>query len=278
MTRAHRSTLKGVHALAVVIITLIVIGIPLWLVLITSAKSDGEAQSPDLTLPHTFQLVQNYTQAITDGDVVGGLLGSLLVTIPAVIGVLVLGSAASWVLARRTSRLNAVLYSIGISGIVLPPAVITIVLTLKNIGLNGTAVGMIGVYMGMFMATVIFFVTGFVRSIPVELEEAARIDGAKPLQVYVRIILPLLGPVIATATILVTLSVWNEVFYAFFVLGGSGTSTLPLNLFSVASASTYVKNWNLIFAYVVLMSLPMLVVFIIGQRRIVSGITAGAVK
>jgi raffinose/stachyose/melibiose transport system permease protein len=152
------------------------------------------------------------------------------------------------------------------------------VLTLQSLGLDGTALGMIGVYMGMFMATSIFFTTGFIRNIPVELEEAARIDGASPFKVYVRVVLPLLRPVIATAAILVTLSIWNEVFYAFFVLSGSGASTLPLNLFNVASQSEYVKNWNLIFAYVVLMSIPMVVTFIIAQRRIVAGVTAGAVK
>jgi raffinose/stachyose/melibiose transport system permease protein len=267
-----------IRPVAVVIVTLVVIGIPLWMVVVTSFKTTGESQSPNLALPHVWNVVQNYAQVFTEGDILGGFFGSLLVTVPSVVGVLIVGTAASWVLARRATRAMAFLYSVGISGIVLPPAVITIVLTLKDIGLAGTVLGMVGVYMGMFMATVIFFVTGFIRSIPVELEEAARIDGARPIQVYLRIILPLLGPVIATATILVTLSVWNEVFYAFFVLGGGATSTMPLNLFQVASQSQYTNNWNLIFAYVVLMSLPMLIVFIVAQRRIVSGITAGAVK
>ncbi|MBT2501690.1 carbohydrate ABC transporter permease [Curtobacterium sp. ISL-83] len=250
----------------------------MWMVLVNSFKTTGESQSPNLALPHVWNLVQNYSQVFSEGDIWGGFIGSLLVTVPSVVGVLIVGTAASWVLARRATRAMSFLYSVGISGIVLPPAVITIVLTLKDLGIAGTVVGMVGVYMGMFMATVIFFVTGFIRNIPIELEEAARIDGARPIQVYLQIILPLLGPVIATATILVTLSVWNEVFYAFFVLGGGSTSTMPLNLFQVASQSQYTNNWNLIFAYVVLMSLPMLVVFIVAQRRIVSGITAGAVK
>jgi len=144
-------------------------------------------------------------------------------------------------------------------------------------GLAGTAIGMIGVYMGMYMSTVIFFVTGFVRTIPVELEEAARVDGAGPVRVFVRIIFPLLVPVLSTATILISLYVWNDVFYAFFVVGGR-LDTLPLNLFQVASAGLYLDNWHLIFAYVVLMSLPLLIVFVVAQRRIISGITSGAVK
>ena len=128
------------------------------------------------------------------------------------------------------------------------------------------------------MSIVIFFITGFVRTIPIELEEAARIDGAKPVRIFFTIILPLLRPVIATATILVCLYIWNDVFYAFFVLGGGSTTTLQLNLFQIASSNLYQNNWNLIFAYVVMSSLPLLVVFIFAQRKIISGITGGAVK
>ena len=127
------------------------------------------------------------------------------------------------------------------------------------------------------MSTVIFFVTGFIRTIPLELEEAARVDGANPMRVFFRIILPLLGPVIATATILISLFIWNDVFYALFVIGGR-LDTLPLNLYQVASSGMYLQNWNLIFTYILLMTLPMLIVFIVAQRRIISGVTSGAVK
>ena len=160
---------------------------------------------------------------------------------------------------------------------IVPPAIVPIVLLLKNIGLQGTPVGLIGVYIGMYMSTVIFFVTGFIRTIPLELEEAARVDGANPMRVFFRIILPLLGPVIATATILISLFIWNDVFYALFVIGGR-LDTLPLNLYQVASSGMYLQNWNLIFTYILLMTLPMLIVFIVAQRRIISGVTSGAVK
>jgi raffinose/stachyose/melibiose transport system permease protein len=262
----------------VVVLLVVVIGIPLWLALVTSAKSQGEANVPDLSLPHVWRLWENYSQAFTQGHVLWALAGSLLVMVPAVVGVLVFGSLASWVLARRSSRLMAVLYSAAISGIILPPAVVTIVLLLRQLHLASTPTGMILVYMGMYMSLVIFFVTGFVRTIPVELEEAARIDGAKPLGIFIRVVLPLLRPVIATATILICLYIWNDIFYAFFVLGGGTFTTLPLNLYSVASSNLYQNNWNLVFAYVVLMSLPLIAVFAFAQRRIISGITGGAVK
>jgi raffinose/stachyose/melibiose transport system permease protein len=170
-----------------------------------------------------------------------------------------------------------VVYALAISGIILPPAVVTIVLLLRQLGLAGSGAGMIGVYVGMYLSTVIFFVTGFVRTIPLELEEAARMDGAGPVKVFLTIILPLLVPVLSTATILICLYVWNDVFYALFVIGGR-IDTLPLNLYQVASSGLYLQNWHLIFAYIILMSLPLLIVFILAQRKIIAGVTSGAVK
>ena len=254
-----------------------VIGVPLGLVVMTAGKSRGEALNPDLSPPGDWQLLANVRQVWVEGDVPAALLGSLLVVVPTVAGVLTFGSMAAWVLARRATRLNALLYAFGISGIVLPPAVVTVVLLLRQLGLAGTAVGMIGVYLGIYLSTVIFFVTGFVRTVPPALEEAAQLDGAGPVLVFRRIVLPMLRPVLATATVLVCLYVWNDVFYAFFVVGGR-LDTLPLNLFRVASAGLYLNNWHLIFAYVILMSLPLVIVFAVAQRRIIAGITGGAVK
>jgi len=258
-------------------LVVVLLGIPLWLVVVTAGKSQGEAIQPDLTLPSHWQLWANLRQVWTDGQVPGAFFGSLIIVVPTVAGVLILGSMAAWVLARRASRVTALLYALGISGIILPPAVITVVLLLRQLGLAGTVIGMIGVYMGIYLSTVIFFVTGFVRTIPEALEEAAQIDGASPFAVFRRVVLPLLRPVLATATILICLYVWNDVFYAFFVVGGR-VDTLPLNLFRVASAGLYLNNWHLIFAYVILMSLPLIAVFAVAQRRIISGITGGAVK
>lgn len=270
-----RSRIQPAVALALVGV---VVGIPLWLVIVTSAKSQGDALNPSLALPTDgWHFAQNYARAFTEGRVVLAFLGSASIVIPAVVLVLLFGSMAAWVLARRTSIWLSAVYAVAISGIVIPPAVITLVLLLRQLGLAGTLGGMVLVYVGIYLSTAIFFITGFIRTIPHQLEEAARVDGAGPTRIFFTIVLPLLRPVLATATILICLYIWNDVFFAFFVIGGR-MDTLPLNLFQVASASVYLNNWNLIFAYVVLMSVPLLVVFVIAQRRIIAGITGGAVK
>ncbi|SDC99101.1 raffinose/stachyose/melibiose transport system permease protein [Glycomyces harbinensis] len=262
---------------AAILVAVLVLGVPFWLVIATASKDQAEALDPNLEAPSDWRLLDNFATVFGDGRMMSAFFGSLLVMVPAVVGVLVLGSMAAWILGRRGGRLSAAIYALAISGIVLPPAVVTIVLLLRQLGLAGTALGMIGVYMGMYLSTVIFFVTGFVRTIPHELEEAARVDGAGPVRVFLRVILPLLKPVLATATILICLYIWNDVFYALFVIGGR-IDTLPLNLYQVASAGLYLQNWHLIFAYIILMSLPLLITFVVAQRRIISGITSGAVK
>jgi raffinose/stachyose/melibiose transport system permease protein len=275
--RRGRSATVILQPIATVLAVVLLLGVPFWLVISTAGKNQAEALNPNLAAPSQWQLFENFAVVFADGRMVPAFLGSLLVMVPSVLGVLILGSMAAWILGRRSSRGLAVIYALAISGIVLPPAVVTIVLLLRQLGLAGTPVGMIGVYMGMYLSTVIFFVTGFVRTIPQELEEAARVDGAGPVKVFVRIILPLLMPVLATATILICLYIWNDVFYALFVVGGR-LDTLPLNLFQVASAGLYLQNWHLIFAYIILMSLPLLLVFVFAQRKIISGINSGAVK
>lgn len=275
--RARLRPQKILQPAAALALVVVLLGIPFWLVVATAGKDQAEAINPNLAPPSHWQLFQNFGAVFQQGRMIPAFFGSLLIMAASVAGVLVLGSMAAWILGRRKGKAIAFTYALAISGIVLPPAVVTIVLLLREIGLAGTAVGMVGVYMGMYMSTVIFFVTGFVRTIPEELEEAARVDGASPVHIFVRIILPLLGPTIATATILICLYVWNDVFYALFVVGGR-LDTLPLNLYQVASSGLYLQNWHLIFAYIILMSLPLLITFIVMQRKIISGITSGAVK
>ncbi|AZR02658.1 carbohydrate ABC transporter permease [Trueperella pyogenes] len=260
-----------------VVLAVILIGVPLWTLVVNAGKNQAEAAELSLGLPTSWQLWENLREVWVQADVGWAFIGSLMLLLPSVFLVLVLGSMAAWVLARRGGKMSAALYAIGISGIVLPPAVVTLVLLLRQLGLAGLPIGMIATYVGMYMSTVIFFVTGFVRTIPPSLEEAARIDGAGPVQIFFRLILPLLKPVLSTATILISLYVWNDIFYAFFVIGGR-VDTLPLNLYTIASSGIALNNWHLIFAYVLVMSIPLVTIFVVFQKKIISGITSGAVK
>ncbi|HXR71345.1 MAG TPA: hypothetical protein VN779_11255, partial [Actinocrinis sp.] len=156
----------------VVAMALVFIGVPLWLVLVTSAKPQGEAIKPNLALPQHWQPATNYRATFDQGQMVRGFVNSVLVVVPSVVLVLLLGAGAAWVFARRSGRLVSAAYALSISGLLLPPAVITIVMELRQLGLANTRPGMIAVYTGMYLSTAIFFMTGFIRTLPFELEEA----------------------------------------------------------------------------------------------------------
>lgn len=270
-------TKRIIQPLGAVLLAVLVVGIPLWTVVVTAGKSQAEALIPDMSLPHHWQLWTNVSTVTSQTRIGWAYLGSLFLLVPSVVVVLIIGSMASWVLARRKGKLVSVIYALGISGIILPPAVVTLVLLLRQLGFAGRPIGMICAYVGMYLSTVIFFVTGFVRTIPESLEEAARIDGAGPMRVFVTVILP---PA-ATSTGNCDDShqpVRVERRLLRLLCRRGRMDTLPLNLFTVASAGVHLNNWHLIFTYVLLMSVPIVMLFIAFQRSIISGITSGAVK
>ena len=265
------------YVVLTVVAVVLVIG-PFWVVLVNSWKTFGEASRMGLGLPTEWAIVENYVEVFQKASVPDGLRNSLVVTITAIVALILLGAGAAWVFARSTRRLDRAAYYLVVLGIFIPPAVVTTIAMLRTVGLYGGHPGLIVFYIGAFLPLTIFLMTGFVRSIPVELEDAARIDGCGHLGVFVRIILPLLRPIIATSVVLLMILIWNEFFWAFFTLKGTANNTLPLGLYYVQSQALYQTRWNLVFTHIVLVSAPLLFVYVLAQRRIMSGLTGGALK
>jgi raffinose/stachyose/melibiose transport system permease protein len=271
IARTVRYTLLSVAAL-------VLIGLPLEMILVNASKTFTEAQVPGFGLPHHWAIVANFRTVLTEGAASTGLLNSIAVTGATVALVLVAGSMAAWVFARSASRLVRTLFYFSIVGILIPAPVITSVYLDEQLGIQGTRMALVGLYSGVYLSLAIFLISGFVRTIPRELEEAARIDGASRWRVFWRVIFPLLSPVLFAAGVVLWVYVWNDFFYAFFLLNGTARQTLPLGLFSVVSSNSHSTNWNYVFADVVVVSLPLVLVFVIGQRRILAGVMAGGVK
>lgn len=251
---------------------IVAIGLPLWLVVINSVKPLGEANQLGLGLPAEWSGVENYARVFDEGRVPLGLRNTLLVAIHTVIIVLLLGGLAAWVFARARSRPASLFYYLCISGVLIPPAIVASVQVLRTLGVQGTHPGLVLFYSGAWMAFCIFLTTGFVKTIPVELEEAARLDGAGSLTIYRRIIVPLLLPINITAGFILLLFTWNDLLYAFFMLSGKENRTLILGLFNVVSGYQFQIRWNLVFADVVIVSIPLAAAFLLAQRRIVGGL------
>lgn len=257
---------------------LVVIGLPVWMILVNAAKPFAEAQTPGFSLPHHWALISNFRTVITQGAAGTGLLNSVAVTGSTVALVLLVGSMAAWIFGRSESRTVRTLFYASIIGILIPAPVITSVYLDAQLGIQGSRLSLVGLYSGVYLSLAIFLITGFVRTIPRELEEAAEIDGASRWRIFWWIIFPLLRPVLFAAGVVLWVYVWNDFFYAFFLLNGASKQTLPLGLFSVVSSNSHSTNWNYVFADVIVVSLPLVVVFVIGQRRILAGVMAGGVK
>jgi raffinose/stachyose/melibiose transport system permease protein len=252
--------------------------VPAWMILVNSFKAEGEAALLSLELPHTWAIVENYSAVFVQGNYLAGLRNSLLVVVPTVIVVLLLGSMASWAYARSGRRATQFFFYLTSLSILLPPAVIPTIFLLKGMGLDGSIAGYALMMMGARMGLVVFLTTGFVRSLPIELEEAAAIDGASRLRTYFSVLLPMLRSILLVGAVLIVIVVWNDFFFAQLMLKTSANATLPLTLYSFASASISGLSWNLVFAHLVMSSLPLVVIYLLAQRRILAGLTEGGLK
>lgn len=281
--RTSRSTARKLLAI-VGRIALFVLGavfaVPLYLLIAISLKSPQQtAESPfSLPLPADFS---NYTTAWQhsagsgSASFAGSLLNSALITGLSVLLIVGVGSAAGYYLGRRRTRLSRRVYMLFLAGITLPVqlAVIPLYGIFDTMGLLGSPAAVVAFYVGLLTPFSVFLFTGFVRSIPIDFEEAAQIDGAGWIQMYFRIILPLLGPVVSTVAVLTSIAVWNDFFSQLVFLLGSGNETLPLTVYTFSGQ--YTSQYNLLTAGLVIAAAPIVVFYLLLQRRIVEGFSTG---
>jgi raffinose/stachyose/melibiose transport system permease protein len=272
----HRS-LRGRVDIGLVfagLMALLLVAVPLWLVLVNSWKPTGEALRASLELPSELHVVENYATVFGAGFAVG-LRNSVVVLVATLVITLTLSAMASWVFARRASdraiRLAQVLCLVGL---LIPVAVVPMLRLLAILGLYGGHIGLVLTYVALFVPVGVLLFTGFISTIPRDLEEAARIDGAGRQRVFWSIIFPLLRPAAFTGGFLLAVAVWNDFFFAYLVLSSGQSFTLPLGLFNYVSASQYQVRWELVFSYIVLTSFPVIVLYALVHRAVVGGVTA----
>ena len=262
---------------ALTILALLFVGVPLWLVVVNSFKTQPEAAELSLALPQAWNALENYRAVITDSDYLRGFVNSIIVTTASVALLFAIAAPAAWAIARSDARWMRVVFVLAIIGVVLPPAVVPMVFLMREIGLQGTLPALILFTVGMRVSLVVFLLTGFARGLPRELEEAAFVDGATRRRTFFSVVLPMMRPILWSAFIITVVLVWNDFYGPMFLLTGDN-ATLPLGLYRLSSGIAQATAWNSVFAHVVLVSLPLILVYFIIQRRIVEGVTAGAVK
>lgn len=269
------------HTIKYVVLSLIAIPwviLPAGLVVLNSFKPEGEAALLQMTLPERWAIIENYGRVLTDGNYGQALLNTIVVTAPTVIGVVVLGAMASWTFGRSNGKLTRLGYFAIILSILIPPAVIPTIGMLRFAHMGETQLSYILVMIAAKMGLLVFLATGFVKTLPPDLEEAAQIDGASNLRIFWSLVMPLLRSVLFVGGVILVITVWGDFFYAQFLLPSAQNQTLQLALFTFASASTMSLSWNLVFAHLVMTSLPLIVIYLVAQRQVIGGLSEGALK
>lgn len=282
---AFKSRKKFIKNIILKLIKILIVGAVLLVVLVPfyisfnySIKSKSEITRNRLALPQNPTL-ENYVTVITENkQFLIGFKNSVLNTIPTVIILMIVTSMAAYVLARYEGKFYRLMYLIFISGILIPfqCLMLPLYLNLYNTGLVSSNLGFIIARAGLQISISILVVTGFVKTVPRELEEAASIDGCNRLQAFWRIVFPLMKPVNATQLVLNTLFIWNDYNTAVVLLRSPESRTLPLAQIVYFNENT--SELNLAFAFFGMAMLPILVLYLSMQRYVVSGIMSGAVK
>jgi raffinose/stachyose/melibiose transport system permease protein len=183
---------------------------------------------------------------------------------------------AAYVLSRNRSKANRILYFVIVLGITMPLNFIALMKVMQMLQIINTRIGIILLYASIQTPFNVFLIYSFVGKIPRDIDEAAIIDGCSPLRLFFSVVFPLLKPVLVTVMVLTFLNTWNEYILPLYYLGN--TDYWPMTEAVYNFFGMYFKDWNLLCADIVLTSLPVIVVYLLGQKYIVSGMTAGAVK
>ena len=264
------------------ILTFIVIAIvflvPFAFIFVTAAKTPAEASQFQFTWPAQFRLFENIAEVMAFGNyrMFLALWNSFVLTVGSVTLIVLLGALVAYVLQRRNDRTAAVVSSFMLAGLVLPPSVVPTIFLLQRLGLYKTLPGLILVEVALGLAFAILILRAFIGTIPKELDEAAIVDGASPLQVFFRIVLPLLRPAVVTIVVTSSVGIYNDFVLPLYFLPGAQNVTAQLTLYSFISQFT--SQYNLLFANVIVITIPPLIMFLFFQRQIVAGMTSGAVK
>jgi raffinose/stachyose/melibiose transport system permease protein len=257
--------------------TAVMIIVPLLFILVNSFKSVDAFNQNVFSLPRPLEL-GNYPLAWRQGNLFRLGLNSVVITSVSVAALISLGTLASFPISRRKLVGTSLIYVVFLSGLMIPAQVIAIPLFIleRKLRLIDSLGGLVFVNIAAQLPITIFIFVGFMRGIPVELEEAAFLDGCGDARIIRSVVFPLLRPAVATVTILTALNIWNDFFYPLILIMTPQKATVTFGLF--AFKSFFRVTFPNLFAYMSSMLIPIIALYLLLQKQFISGITAGAVK
>jgi raffinose/stachyose/melibiose transport system permease protein len=275
--RRRRGRILHNAGTAGLLLSVAVILIPFVFTISTAFRPRADVAADPLALP-THLTVSNFADVIGRMDYLTSVANSTVILIGSLFVSVLLGALAAYPLARVTSRWSTLTYRLFIAGTTIPVFVLIAPLYLlqRDLGLLNTHLGVILAYSALNLPVAIFFYTSFLRQVPIELEEAASLDGASSLRIFLTIIFPLLRPITATLATFLTLSIWNDLVIPLVFLRDPGLRTVMANAYALVG--TYSLDPTVLFPAALLGVAPLVIVFIVLQRQVVAGLTMGAVK
>lgn len=251
---------------------------PLILMLINSFKTTGQFTSNPFSLPTSLRL-SNYEQALVQMHFFTALRNSLVLTVSVCAIISVLGAMAAYVVSRVKSRFVSVLYYLMIASMCAPFQAYMIPLVklyASTLGFNNSLLPVIYIGVGLNVAFSIFLIRGFLNSIPVEIDQAALIDGCTSTQLFFRIILPMLTPIQVTLLVFVAMGIWNDYLLSSLFLNTQEMRTLPMMI--RVFCAQYSNDYSPMMAGLVMSITPMLLFYLVCQKQILEGVVQGSVK
>jgi len=251
--------------------------VPFYFIILNSLKNRRDAGLMNLNLPDALHF-ENFTEVLSTNNymLVRAFYNSAIITIGGILVLIVVCSLAGYVLQRVAGKFMMGINFLILVGLMVPPSIMPTIWVMQVIGIYRSIPGMILVEAALNIPFTTMLFRGYTASIPREIEEAAYVDGCSSFRTFVQIIFPLLLPVTATVIVLSSVNIFNDFVNPLYFLPGSQNPTVQLTLYNFMGR--YASSWNMLFADVVLITIPPLLLFIFFNRKIVSGITAGAVK
>lgn len=254
--------------------------VPIIIVVINSFKSRIYISSQPLKLPNaeTFVALENYINGVTSSDFFSAFLRSLFITVVSVILIVLFASMAAWYIVRSNSKITKGIYYMLVFSMIVPFQMVMYTMTYVTNRANlDNLFGITFVYLGFGAGLSVFMLCGFIKSIPLEIEEAAMIDGASPIQAFFTVVFPMLKPTAITVAILNTMWIWNDYLLPYLVLG-SDKKTIPVAIQLAMQGAYGSTDYGGFMAMLVLAIVPIIIFYIFCQKYIIKGVVAGAVK
>ena len=265
--KSKKKAVNTVIFILLVLLALLFIA-PLFIVFINSFKAKFDIIGSPFALPNaqTFVGLENYITGIKSSGIISSFFRSLFITVASVLVLVVCTSMTAWYITRVKSKFTKILYYLLVFSMIVP----------FQISLNNL-IGIIFIYLGFGAGMSVFMMCGFMKSVPLEIEEAAMIDGCTPIQTFFMIVFPILKPTAVTVAVLNAMWIWNDYLLPYLVLG-TDNKTMPVAIQLAMQGAYGSVNWGGFMAMLVIAIIPIVVFYLFCQKYIIKGVTAGAVK